>query len=310
MKSTSIKKSIAANNNLTTDHARLRREIAMTPGLFLPRFDGEKERPKLKISLLANKDHTLTIKAYDALDAYDAKTIAAIAAMSGPNGVCLTSAPRSEIGQMARALLDPNETSRADTLYVMTTPTALLREMGISRGKNTIKSLYGSLGRLAGVTLHTTTKDGLESEAIHLMAYKSNAKEGRDWMCVALNPILADAITGGQYIRLDMNELRAIKKDATTLLYMKLCAAIDWPTGKKTKTKDGQSNSKSFRLGTLTGYVWPDNLPNNKGSAKRMRHLRLREALDEIAALPHWTVIEYVKNTFRITRHHQSNVEA
>jgi hypothetical protein len=279
----------------------------MAPGLFQPRFDGKKERPKLKIGLLANKNHTLTIKAYDALDAYDAKNLAVIVALSGPNGVCLTSAPRSEIGQMARTLLDPNETSRADTLYIMTTPTALLREMGINRGKDTLKALHESLERLSGVTLHTATVDGLESEAIHLMAHKSYARKGRDWMCLAINPILADAITGGQYIRLDMDELRAIKKDTTTLLYMKLCAAIDWPTGKKTKTKDGQSNSKCFRIGTLTDYVWANKSENN--STVRVRNFRLREALNEIACLPYWTVTEYVKNTFQITRYHQFNVE-
>jgi hypothetical protein len=305
--STNIKQAPAAKKGLATNHARLCREIALAPGLFRSRFDGEGERPKLTINLPAAKGHSLTIKAFDALDAYDAKTLATVVALSGPNGITLTSSPRSEIGQICRALLDPKETTKADAIYVMTTPTALLREMGISRGKDQLKALTDSLGRLSGVNLHASRGD-LESEAIHLMAYHSTAKEGRDWMCVTLNPVAAVAITGGQYVRLDMDELRAIKKDTTIILYMRLCAMIDWPTGKRTKTKDGLSNTKSFKLNTLLPYVWPDKSGNQ--STARSRNLRLREALDELAGLPHWTATEYVKNTYRITRLHHPKGEA
>jgi hypothetical protein len=299
MQSINVKQSNAAQKNLRTDHARLCRAIALARGLFRSRFDVNGERPKLALDLTATKDHILTLKAFDGLDAYDAKTLATVVALSGPNGVCLSSATRSEIGQLSRSLLDPNETSRADAIYVLTTPTALLREMGISRGKNTLTALHDSLERLSSVSLRTTSKDRLDSEGIPLMTHRSIATEGRDWLCITL----AGAITGGQYARLDMDELRSIKSDAAVLLYLRLCAVIDWPTGKQTKAKDGLANSKSFKLATLTPYVWPDKSDNR--STVTVRNFRLRKALDELARLPHWIVAEYVKNSYRITRLHQ-----
>jgi hypothetical protein len=305
MKFENVNQTDTAHNGLTTSHARLCRSLALAPGLFQPFFDlSKKERPKLYVEI-NEKNATLILEGPHALDAYDAKTLATLVALSGPNGLRLTPKPKSEIGQITRILLDPKDVCKADTLFVMTSPTTILREMGISRGVKPLIALTDSLRRLSGVILFAA-KDN-EDEAIHLMAYHKNEETGRDRICVALNPIIAGAITGGQHVRIDMDELRTIKKDATTILYMRLCSMIDWPTGRKTKTKDGLSNAKSFKLATLTPYIWPNKSDNQ--STTRTRHQKLREALDELAGLPHWSVTEYVKNTFRITRLHHSKAE-
>jgi hypothetical protein len=306
MKLKNIQQKKTASSGLTTDHARLCRPLIMVNGLFQPLFNiSKKDRPKLYMEIVGEKG-SLILEGPHALDAYDARTIITIVALSGPNGLHLSPRPKTEIGRLTRSLLDPQDTSKADTLFVMTTPTTLLREMGSSRGKNQLQALTDSLRRLSGTTLYVTV--GKEDEAVHLMSYHKNDTEGRDRICIALNPIIAGAITGGQHVHLDMDELRAIKRDATTILYMRLCALIDWPTGKKTKAKDGLNNVKSFRLATLESYVWPNKSGNQ--STTRSRHLRLQEALNELAGLPHWTVTEYVKNAFKITRHHHSKVEA
>ena len=50
------------------------------------------------------------------------------------------------------------------------------------------------------------------------------------------------------------------------------------------------------------GYVWPEPAANQ--STVRSHRLRLRKALKKVAGLPHWTVSEYAKDSFKITRHH------
>jgi hypothetical protein len=296
----SISQAKAARSDLATDHARLCRPLAMTPGLFQPLFDTTKKvRPKLFVEI-AEKTGTIILEGPHALDAYDARTLTTLVALSATNGITLSPKPETLIGNVTRTLLDPKNVCEADTIFVMTSPTSLLREMGTTRGKNTLNALTDSLRRLAGVTLYAAM--GEQCEALHLMGFYKNEEPGRDRMCVALNPIIAGAITGGQYARLDMNEQRAIKGEPAFLLYMRLCAVIDWPTGRKTKTRDGLSNTTRFKLDTLVSYIWPDETDNQ--STARTRRQKLREALNELAALPHWTVHEYVKDAFNITRLH------
>ena len=297
--SSNVKRSQAAENRLTTDHARFNRGIAMPNDLFTPRYDMPGgARPKWGATIFIG-DASVTVRSYDALDGYDAKTLATITAMAGTNGLTLEPEPEAEIGRLTRALLDPDGTNRAAAVYVMTTPTAFLREMGVGRGQNSLKALTASLVRLSTVTFHTVVDD--EDESTHLMSYHKNEREGRDSMCVALNPILADAITGGQHVRLDMDEIRAIKGDTAMLLYLRLCALVDWPSGRRTKKRDGLSNSRCFKLDTLASYIWP-NIADNESTAS-MRNTRVRKALEKLAGLPHWTVVEYVANKFKITRH-------
>jgi hypothetical protein len=296
----------AARSRLATDHARLCRSLAMAPGLFRPLFDTtKKDRPELFVEI-AEETGALTLEGPRALDAYDARTLTTLVALSGINGRTLSSKPKTPIEKLARTLLDPQGVCDADTILVMTSPTSILREMGTTRGKNTLNALTDSLRRLAGVTIRGAM--GKQDEPLHLIGFHNNEEPGRDRICVALNPVIAGAITGGQHARLDMNEQRAIKREPAFLLYMRLCAAIDWPTGRETKTGDGLGDTKSFRLDALIPYVWPDKTDNQ--STVRDRRRKLRVALNELSGLPHWTVREHVKDTFSIARLHHPKVKA
>ena len=296
-----------------TDHARLCRSIILAPGL-LQSFKNtrEKDEPKLNVSVKI-EDTLMELRAPSAWKGYSVKLLATVSALTGRNGIMLTPSPGSEIGKVTRNLLDPSHVFDTKAIYVMTTPTALLKEMGLSKGKYQYTALTRGLRQLAETTIWL--KKGKEDVCTHLLSYKKDETEGRDRLCVALHPILANAILGKPYVRIDMNEMRSIKHDAAIILYTRLCALIDCPTGKMTAQKgslkgkgktvtvnDGQNNSRLFKFETLMGYVWPTSA-NNK-STVRTRRLTLRKALEELAGLPHWTVDEYVKNSFKITRHH------
>jgi hypothetical protein len=105
---------------------------------------------------------------------------------------------------------------------------------------------------------------------------------------VAINPRLAEGIMGKRrYSRLDMNEIRALRSDPARFIHQRLCGYID------------PGKSHKIAMDTLAGYVWPAQALNIKAIQKRKR--AVRKALAELEALG-WTVVEYAKEKFDVTR--------
>ncbi|HAI9257698.1 TPA: replication protein C, partial [Escherichia coli] len=98
---------------------------------------------------------------------------------------------------------------------------------------------------------------------------------------------IAQAVMGGgQYVRISMDEVRALDSETARLLHQRLCGWID----------PGKTGKAS--IDTLCGYVWPSEA---SGSTMRKRRQRVREALPELVALG-WTVTEFAAGKYDITR--------
>jgi hypothetical protein len=99
--------------------------------------------------------------------------------------------------------------------------------------------------------------------------------------------MIAEAILpGGQHIRIDMDEVRALRSENARLIHQRLCAWIN----------PGQTERVS--LDTLCGYLHQNPVT---GATLRKRHERLRHALDELQSLG-WLVTEYRKGMFEVQR--------
>ena len=75
---------------------------------------------------------------------------------------------------------------------------------------------------------------------------------------MAVNPRLADIALAGlgelqvKYIRIDLEEVRALRTDAARLIHQRVCAFVNpGATGK-------------VRIDTLCGYVWADDAPTKR----------------------------------------------
>jgi hypothetical protein len=97
-----------------------------------------------------------------------------------------------------------------------------------------------------------------------------------DGLVVGVCSLLAAALLGvpGNYLRLDMHEVRQLRTDAARLLHQRL-HWIDAGEGRE------------IGVDTLVGYVWPE--PACSSTARKRRE-RVREALAELEALLGWRV--------------------
>ena len=133
-------------------------------------------------------------------------------------------------------------------------------------------------------------QNGRKRQGFRLLSeYASDEQDGK--LYVALNPLIARAVMGGgQHVRIDMDEVRALQTDPARLMHQRLCGWID--------------PGKSGRVGldTLCGYIWPDEATNP--NTLKTRRQTARKALAELAAVG-WTLNEYAKGKWEIKRSSQ-----
>ena len=99
-----------------------------------------------------------------------------------------------------------------------------------------------------------------------------------------------------KYIRIDLQEVRALRSDATRLIHQRLCGWID----------PGQGGRVG--LDALCGYVWPDDAPTKR--ALRWRRAAVRRSLRELQGFERpWTVAEHDRGKFAIQRPGRPQVE-
>jgi hypothetical protein len=160
---------------------------------------------------------------------------------------------------------------------------SLASEVGYAN-KNDTASVRECIERLWKVSIITQT--GSQRQGFRLLSeYASDEQNGK--LYVALNPMIARAIMGGQHIRIDMNEVRGLKTDPARLIHQRLCGFID------------MGKSRLVELDTLCRYVWPRetmNLNTMKG-----RRQKARKALAELTAVG-WELDEYAKGKWEIRR--------
>jgi hypothetical protein len=208
-------------------------------------------------------------------------------ALCGTRGFSLVPEPERPGDADLRSLLDPHGTyTGAKTLYFEFGLREFLREIGLDEGGKSRQALKDSLLRIHNISLYVDQNGLFQPLPCRFWSFK--IAENTNRFSLAIHPLLAQTILGGQHTRLEMNEIRAIKGASTTILHLRLCGIIN-----PGKTHD-------FTLDTLCEYIWPNK--TEKTGTIRKRHFQIKQTIAELSTLPGWTLTEYAKNRYRISR--------
>lgn len=273
-------------NKYSLSHVRHDPAHCLAPGLFRALKRGERKRSKLDVVYDYGDGKRIEFSGPEPLGADDLRILQGLVAIAGPCGLVLGPEPKTEGGQQLRLFLEPKwEAVEANAMVVKGSYRALAREIGYSTdsGKH-FRVIRDCIERMWKVSI--IAQNGRRRQGFRLLAeYASDEADGR--LYVALNPLIAQAVMGGgQYVRISMDEVRALNSETARLLHQRLCGWID--PGKTGKAA----------IDTLCSYVWPSAATD---STMRKRRQRVREALSELAALG-WTVDEYAAGKYDIAR--------
>lgn len=265
-------------------HARHDPAHCLAPGLFRSLKRGERRHGKLDVVYSYGEGKRIEFSGPEPLGADDLRILQGLVAMAGPSGLVLSPEPQTETGQQLRLFLEPRwEAVQQDAMVLKGSYRALAREVGYADIDNT-RPIRDCIERLWKVSIIAQT--GKKRQGFRLLSeYSSDEQNGK--LYVALNPLIARAIMGGQHIRINMDEVRKLQTDPARLIHQRLCGWID--LGK----------SGRVTLDTLCGYVWPDKTTNSNTIKKRRQ--TARRALVELAAVG-WVVDEYARAKWEIGR--------
>lgn len=266
-------------------HARHDPAHCSPPGLFRSLKRGDRKRCKLEIVYHFGDDKRMEFSGPEPLGGDDLRILQGLVAMAGPFGIVLSPKPKTEGGRQLRQSLQTKwEAVHADALVVKGSYRALAREVGYANPDNT-RLVRESVERMWKVSI--IVQNGRERQGFRLLSeYASDEKDGK--LYVALNPLIARAVTGGgRYVWISMDEVRALKTDPARLIHQRLCGWID--PGKSARVK----------LDTLCGYVWPD--PSTNPNTLKARRRTARKAMAELADIG-WTVSMYAMEKWDVKR--------
>lgn len=196
-------------------------------------------------------------------------------------------------GGNAKALVD------IKAMLIAGAYTELAREMGCTEPDSWAnrKWIQDSFKKLFTVTVFVKAERLLRGYRL-LTTFASSIQENT--FEIGLNPLIASAVNGtGRYIRIPMDEVRAISKPATRLIHQRLVAFIN----------AGATHPTPISKETLYGYIWhvldappklraashqtddPDLSAKREklrlANLERYRRGVLREAIAELTAI-HW----------------------
>lgn len=265
-------------------HARHDPAHCLAPGLFRSLKRGERKRSKLDVVYSYGDGKRIEFSGPEPLGVDDLRILQGLVAMAGPSGLMLSPEPQTEAGRQLRLFLEPKwEAVQQDAMVVKGSYRALAREVGYANIDDT-RPVRDCIERLWKVSI--IAQNGRKRQGFRLLSeYASDEQDGK--LYVALNPLIARAVMGGQHIRIDMVEVRALQTDPARLIHQRLCGFID--VGK----------SRRIELDTLCAYVWPHEATNPNTIKKRRQ--TARRALAELAAVG-WKLDEYAKGKWEIGR--------
>ena len=273
-------------SKLDLTHARHDPAHCLAPGLFRSLKRGERKRGKLDMVYDYGNGDRVEFSGPEPLGADDLRILQGLVAMAGPLGLVLSSEPQTEGGKQLRLWIEPKwDAVQQDAMVVKGSYRQLARELGYAEdGGSQFRTIRQCIERLWKVSI--IAQKGRKRMGFRLLSeYASDEQEGK--LYVALNPLIARAVMGGgQHVRIDMAEVRALQTDPARLIHQRLCGWID-------PDKAGR-----IELDTVCGYVWPDEA--NLEAMKKRRQIA-RKALAELAAVG-WTVDEYAKGKWEIKR--------
>lgn len=255
------------------------------PGLFQP----------LKRGVRKGRNHTVThqygdvileFSCFEPLGADDLRVLQGLLAIGSPisEPVVLTADTSNEVHREIRRNLNLTESClHLETLVVQGSCYQLAKEIGLcTEGSATFRRIRASLRRLCRVTIIARYKDGREHGYQLIGGYSSD--EGKKEIEVVLNPRLTAAVLGkridasGGYTRIEMDEVRRIKGDATRILHTYLCAIIS------------PGETRELLASTMRVHTWlqkPEPKQNKEARTKwlervKKQHQRIRQAMIEL----------------------------
>ena len=271
---------------LTLTHARHDPMHCLTPGLFRSLKKGDRKRLKLDVAYDYGNGNRIEFKGHEPLGADDLRILQGLVAMAGPDGKRIRPEPQTDVGVVLRKGLKLEwEAVEEDAIGIETSFGALAREIGYQEGGDQYHAIRQCIERLWTVSI--IVQKGRKRQGFHLLSrYASDETTGK--IRIALNPLIARAVTGGRkHTRISLGEVRALKADPARLIHQRLCGWID--PGKMGRVE----------LNTLCGYVWPEE--SDKPSTIRKRKMVVRRALEELEGLG-WGIQEYASEKYTISR--------
>ena len=278
--------------NYSLTHARHDPAHCLAPGLFRSLKRGDRKKLKLDITYHYGENEKIRFACIEPLGADDLRVLqglVAMAAVSGDNGrgIVLHQETESAAGKQLRLYLDLKWNAiEKDAMVVKGSFSQLARELGYADdGGSQLGHIRECIERLWMVSI-IVEKDGKRQGFRILSEYASDEREGK--LFVALNPRLAEAIMGERpHSRINMAEVRGLQTDPARLIHQRLCGWID------------PGKSGCVELGTLCGYVWPNETINPNTINKR--RWVARKVLAELSNIG-WIVKEYAKGKWEIGR--------
>lgn len=265
-------------------HARHAPTHCLAPGLFRSLRRGERKRSKLHVVYDYGDGNRIEFSGPEPLGADDLRILQGLVAMGGPRNLVLSPQPQTEAGRQLRHFLEPRwDAVQQDAMVVRGSYRALAREIGYANPDDT-RAVRMSIERLWKVSL-IVQSDGRRQGFRLLSEYASDDQDGR--LYVALNPLITHAVIGGgQYVRINMDEVRSLRTDPARLMHQRLCAWID------------PGKVRRVGLETLCSFVWPD---QTNAEAMKKRRQTIRKAMAELANID-WTMREYARGKWEIRR--------
>ena len=264
--------------------ARLAPALCFAQGLFQSLKNGTCRSRELNATHSFGDNGTVSFVGPQLLGIDDMRVLQGVVAMAGAYGKNLTPEPSSELGQRLRAALALDGSFEEEpSLAVRCSYRGLAREIGYGSVDDS-NARRKSLDRLEQVFV--VYREGMHGSRGRLLTHCTSG--GRGGVHIALNPLLVPSITGvKQYVRIDMNEVRALSGKAVRVIHQRLCAMIN------------AGSNRRLELDTLCGYAWPEEAKTDE--ALRKRRERVKRALDNLGKAG-WTVEFYAPDKVRVHR--------
>jgi hypothetical protein len=233
----------------------------------------------------------------------DMRVLQGLSALSGIGGGEIdTKSPETPAGHaLAESLFKPLEKIERDSdpdfrnaATVKCTFKALAETIALKNGGYK-KIIEASFNRLFGMSVFIG--DNGKTTRARLISV-NNDKVG---FHAALNPQLSSAILGGQFVYIDMQEVRMLKTDTSRLLHQQLCARID--TGRSLRFTMNSLVEYCFGLPSVSGLSGHNTVSDQRKDRDQKK--AIMNALEELANLG-WFVDEYAADSFLVERPVQS----
>jgi hypothetical protein len=238
--------------------------ICLSPGVFRSLMRGAKHRAQRAEVVYKRDASELRFVLPFLLGAEDLRLLQVLVALAGRDRTFLPREPTTTAGRALKAGLAAQR-EEEDVLIVRTRLSSLLRELDRGDCRDAREAIRQSLIRLASVTVFVSR--GSKEASAHLLSHSVDIETGM--LVLALDPRCTSAALGeGQYVHIDLEEVRALKSDLAVLLHQRLCAWID------------PGRLRLVREVTLLQYVFPEPASTSSARAKRVR--RVRAALGEL----------------------------